>query len=82
MSDAEDAIRLSQEEFERDKIETTREREAQFCEHMKAFVSHCREVGVFFGGCGECGSPWLTCKACRKEVDDAADVFTDEEKQL
>jgi len=42
---------------------------------MKELVAICREKEVFFGGCGDCGSPWLTCKKCGKSVDNAGDVF-------
>lgn len=48
---------------------------AELCPHMLAFISHCDSVGVRFGGCGECGSPWLMCDTCDKVVDEADEAF-------
>jgi len=52
----------------------------EMCEHMRALVQYCEAVGVIFGGCGDCGSPWLTCSHCEQTVDDAAEVFARSEK--
>lgn len=48
---------------------------AEMCVHMKELVEICREKKVFFGGCGDCGSPWLECEICDKIVDNASYVF-------
>ena len=52
-------------------------KDAEFCEHMREFVALAREKRVYFGGCGDCGSPWLECKTCDKSVDLADQVFSD-----
>lgn len=43
---------------------------ASMCEHMRDFVEYGAARGVSFGGCGECGSPWMSCKQCGKEESD------------
>ena len=47
----------------------------ELCEHMRALIVHCETVGVQFGGCGDCGSPWLECGPCKETVGDAAEAF-------
>ena len=49
----------------------------EMCKHMRALIEHCEAVDVRFGGCGDCGSPWLTCSNCPDEpqVDYASDVW-------
>lgn len=51
------------------------EKTEAMCEHMIRLVDYCRENKVYFGGCGDCGSPWLDCAICNKVVDDASEVF-------
>lgn len=50
-------------------------RQQEMCDHMKALLSYCREHHVYFGGCGDCGSAWLTCKTCARQVDEAHQAF-------
>lgn len=52
---------------------------AEMCPHMLALIEHCLSVGVTFGGCGDCGSPWLTCAECKLEVGDASKAFPKEQ---
>ena len=47
----------------------------EFCEHMKALIEFCKETSVSFGGCGDCGSAWLTCNICKTEVLEAHEAF-------
>ena len=62
------------EETERKKAE--RERlESEMCEHMKALIDYCRQNRVYFGGCGDCGSAWLTCEACEHDTQLAHQAF-------
>lgn len=52
----------------------------EMCEHMLSLVEYCREHTVYFGGCGDCGSPWLTCRVCNLTIDEADEVFEDKSK--
>lgn len=56
------------------------EKLAEMCQHMRDLIAHCNATGVRFGGCGECGSAWLTCDACPGiQVDEAHLAFEDRE---
>lgn len=63
------------DEFNERRAAIRAERLAEMCEHMKALIEHCNNVEVRFGGCGECGSAWLTCKTCDSTVDLAHEAF-------
>ena len=43
----------------------------EICKHMEALIEYCKATGVKYGGCGDCGSPWLTCEKCGLTVNDA-----------
>lgn len=41
----------------------------ELCEHMEKLVKYAKKNKVEWGGCGDCGSPWLTCNICDLTVD-------------
>lgn len=51
------------------------------CEHMRDVVAYCESAGVLIGGCGDCGSPWLTCQKCDQTTDSVDYAFTDKQEQ-
>ena len=40
------------------------------CEHMRDLVDYAISHNVEWGGCGDCGSPWLECKICDLQIDE------------
>lgn len=42
---------------------------AALCPHMVIAITDLKKRQIEFGGCGDCGSAWITCKACNRSVD-------------
>lgn len=45
------------------------------CQHMKNLIMICEDMKVKFDGCGDCGSPWLTCEECDLTIENASMAF-------
>lgn len=63
------------EYIENKKKEYTNKYNNELCGHMKKAIFYLEGIDVKFGGCGECGSAWLTCGTCNETVDCAHEVF-------
>lgn len=75
MNDEDEVMDTVMDEWNREQLEKVTAKWDEMCPHMQALVLHCEAVGVMFGGCDDCGSPWLTCQHCDESVDDAAEAF-------
>lgn len=59
---------MDENEFYLKLTEDNKKKYNECCEHMQSLIMYCVENKVFFDGCGDCGSPWLVCKLCNKDI--------------